>query len=95
MTIRHNGCNVYIMATHKEHTDFAAALAELTSGRPDLAETLGDDPTRAQLLDTVEALAPAVAPSAKSMPKVVSAAHRSRCARAAAAAAGVFHHAHP
>lgn len=70
MTIRHNGCNVYIMATHKEHTDFAAALAELTSGRPDLAETLGDDPTRAQLLDTVEALAPAVAPSAKSMPKV-------------------------
>lgn len=58
------------MATRKEHAEFAAALAELTSGRPDLAETLGDDPTRAQLLDTVEALAPAVAPSAKSMPKV-------------------------
>lgn len=58
------------MATHKEHSDFAAALAELTAGRPDLGERLGTDPTRAQLLDTLEDLAPAVAPSAKSMPKI-------------------------
>lgn len=58
------------MATHKEHTDFAAALAELTADRPALAERLGTDPTRAQLLDALEDLAPAVAPSAKSMPKV-------------------------
>lgn len=58
------------MATRKEHSEFAAALNELTTARPDLGESLGTDPTRAQLLDTVEALAPAVAPSAKSMPKV-------------------------
>lgn len=58
------------MATRKEHTEFAAALAELTADRPDLAEALGDDPTRAQLLDALEDLAPNVAPSAKSMPKV-------------------------
>ena len=58
------------MATRKEHTEFAAALAELTADRPDLAEALGDDPTRAQLLDALEDVAPAVAPSAKSMPKV-------------------------
>ncbi len=58
------------MATHKEHSDFAAALAELTADRPALTERLGTDPTRAQLLDVLEDLAPAVAPSAKSMPKV-------------------------
>lgn len=58
------------MATRKEHTEFAAALAELTADRPDLAERLGSDPTRAQLLDALEDLAPAVAPSAKSMPKI-------------------------
>lgn len=58
------------MATHKEHSDFAAALAELTADRPALTERLGTDPTRAQLLDTLEDLAPKVAASAKSMPKV-------------------------
>lgn len=58
------------MATRKEHTEFAAALAELTADRPDLAERLGDDPTRADLLDTLKALAPRVASSAKSMPKI-------------------------
>lgn len=57
------------MATRKEHTEFAAALAELTTARPDLGERLGSDPTRAQLLDALEDLAPAVAPGAKSMPK--------------------------
>ena len=65
-----NVCNVYIMATHKEHTGFAAALALLAADRPDLAATLGTDPTRAQLLDALEDLAPAIAPSAKSMPKI-------------------------
>ncbi|OFN78791.1 hypothetical protein [Corynebacterium sp. HMSC074E01] len=57
------------MATRKEHSEFAAALAELTADRPDLAARLGDDPTRAQLLDALEDLAPAVAPGAKNMPK--------------------------
>lgn len=58
------------MATRKEHSEFAAALNALTADRPDLAAALGDDPTRAQLLDTVKALAPKLAVSAKSMPKI-------------------------
>ncbi len=58
------------MATRKEHSDFAAALAELTTARPDLAERLGDDPTRADLVDVLKDLDPDVAASAKGVSKV-------------------------
>lgn len=65
-----NACNVYIMATRKEHAEFAAALAELTADRPDLAATLGDDPTRADLVEVLKDLAPKAAASAKSISKI-------------------------
>jgi len=57
------------MATRKEHAEFAAALNELTADRPDLAATLGTDPTRADLVDTLKGLAPKAAASAKSISK--------------------------
>ena len=58
------------MATRKEHSEFAAALDALTTDRPDLAATLGDDPSRADLLEALKALDPDLASSAKAMPKI-------------------------
>lgn len=58
------------MATRKEHSEFAAALAELTADRSDLAATLGTDPTRADLVDALKDLAPKAAASAKSISKI-------------------------
>lgn len=57
------------MATKQETAAFASALASLRQAHPALAEGLGDEPTRQDLLSLVEELAPAVAPGAKSMPK--------------------------
>jgi len=58
------------MATRKEHAEFAAALADLTADRPDLAATLGADPTRADLVEVLKDLAPKAAASAKSISKI-------------------------
>lgn len=57
------------MATKQETKAFESALASLRQAHPQLAESLGDEPTRPDLLALVEELAPAVAPGAKSMPK--------------------------
>lgn len=57
------------MATKQETKAFESALASLRQAHPQLAERLGDDPTRPDLLAMVGELAPAVAPGAKSMPK--------------------------
>ena len=57
------------MATKQETAAFESALASLRQAHPALAEGLGDEPTRQDLLSLVEELAPAVAPGAKSMPK--------------------------
>lgn len=57
------------MATKQETQAFTSALASLRQAHPQLAERLGDDPTRPDLLALVGKLAPAVAPGAKSMPK--------------------------
>lgn len=57
------------MATKQETQAFTSALASLRQAHPQLAERLGDDPTRPDLLALVGELAPAVAPGAKSMPK--------------------------
>lgn len=57
------------MATKQETAAFASALASLRQAHPQLAESLGDEPTRPDLLALVGELAPAVAPGAKSMPK--------------------------
>ena len=58
-----------VMATKQETKAFESALASLRQAQPQLAERLGDDPTRPDLLALVGELAPAVAPGAKSMPK--------------------------
>lgn len=57
------------MATKQETQAFESALASLRQAHPQLAEQLGTDPTRQELLALVADLAPAVAPGAKSMPK--------------------------
>lgn len=57
------------MATKQETQAFESALASLRQARPQLAECLGDDPTRTELLALVAELAPAVAPGAKAMNK--------------------------
>ena len=57
------------MATKQETKAFESALVSLRQAHPQLAERLGGDPTRPDLLALVEELAPAVAPGAKSMPK--------------------------
>ena len=57
------------MATKQETQAFESALASLRQANPQLAEQLGTDPTRQELLALVADLAPAVAPGAKSMPK--------------------------
>lgn len=57
------------MATKQETKAFESALASLRQAHPQLAERLGDDPTRPELLALVAEIAPAVAPGAKSMPK--------------------------
>lgn len=57
------------MATKQETAAFESALASLRQAHPQLAERLGDEPTRPEILALVEELAPAVAPGAKSMPK--------------------------
>ena len=57
------------MATKQETQAFESALASLRQAHPQLAERLGDDPTRPELLALVAEIAPAVAPGAKSMPK--------------------------
>ena len=56
------------MATKQETAAFASALASLRQAHPALAEGLGDEPTRQDLLSLVGELAPAVAPGAKGMP---------------------------
>lgn len=57
------------MATKQETKAFESALASLRQAHPQLAERLGDDPTRPDLLALVGELAPAVAPGAKAMNK--------------------------
>ena len=57
------------MATKQETAAFASALAPRRQPHPQRAESLGDEPTRPDLLALVGELAPAVAPGAKSMPK--------------------------
>lgn len=57
------------MATKQETASFASALASLRQAHPALAEGLGDDPSRQELLALVAELAPAVAPGAKAMNK--------------------------
>lgn len=57
------------MATKQETKAFESALASLRQAHPQLAESLGDEPTRPDLLALVAEIAPAVAPGAKSMPK--------------------------
>lgn len=55
------------MATKHDKTALVAALAGLAESHPDLAERLGDDPARADILAVVEDIAPAVAAGARSM----------------------------
>lgn len=57
------------MATKQETKAFESALASLRQAHPQLAQRLGDAPSRQELLSLVGELAPAVAPGAKSMPK--------------------------
>lgn len=57
------------MATKQETKAFESALASLRQAHPALAEGLGDDPSRQELLALVADLAPAVAPGAKAMNK--------------------------
>lgn len=57
------------MATKQETKAFESALASLRQAHPQLAERLGDDPSRQQLLALVAELAPAVAAGAKAMNK--------------------------
>ncbi len=57
------------MATKQETKAFESALASLRQAHPQLAERLGDDPSRPDLLALVGELAPAVAPGAKAMNK--------------------------
>ena len=55
------------MATKHDKTALADALAVLAETHPTLAERLGDDPARADILAVVEDIAPAVAGGARSM----------------------------
>ena len=48
------------MATKHDKTAFVDALAGLAETHPDLAERLGSDPSRAELVDMVADLAPGV-----------------------------------
>lgn len=57
------------MATKQETQAFESALASLRQAHPQLAERLGDEPTRPELLALVAEIAPAVAPGAKAMNK--------------------------
>lgn len=61
---------ITVMATKEEHSAFASALADLRASRPDLADRLGDDPARADLVDLVADLAPDVAAGARQMSRV-------------------------
>lgn len=53
----------------KTRPDLADALAELAETRPDLAKRLGPDPRRAQLLEVLGDIRPAVAAGARQMPR--------------------------
>ena len=55
------------MATKHDKTALTDALAGLAESHPELAERLGADPSRADLLAVVEDIAPAVAAGARSM----------------------------
>lgn len=55
------------MATKHDKTALVDALAGLAESHPDLAERLGTDPARADILAAVEDIAPAVAGGARSM----------------------------
>lgn len=55
------------MATKHDKTALTDALASLAESHPELAERLGADPSRADLLAVVEDIAPAVAGGARSM----------------------------
>ena len=61
---------ITVMATKKDGAAFASALADLRASRPDLADRLGDDPARADLIDLVADLAPDVAAGARQMSRV-------------------------
>lgn len=61
---------ITVMATKKDTAAFASALADLRASRPDLADRLGDDPARADLIDLVADLAPDVAAGARQMSRV-------------------------
>lgn len=55
------------MATKHDKTALVEALAGLAETHPNLAEQLGSDPTRADLLEVIGDLAPGVAAGARSM----------------------------
>lgn len=57
------------MTTKHDKTALVDALAGLAETRPDLAERLGPDPRRAQLLEVLGDLAPDVAAGARQMPR--------------------------
>lgn len=58
---------IVFMATKHDKTAFVDALAGLAETHSDLAERLGDDPSRADLLEVVGDLAPDVAAGARQM----------------------------
>ena len=49
------------MATKEEIAAFENALAELANSRPDIAEQLGDAPSRSQLLEVLEEFSSVIA----------------------------------
>ena len=58
---------IVCMATKHDKTALVDALAGLAETHPDLAERLGSEPSRADLLAVVEGIAPEVARGAGSM----------------------------
>lgn len=61
---------ITVMVTKDDRAAFESALASLRASRPDLADWLGDAPTRADLIDLVANFAPDVAAGARRMPRV-------------------------
>ena len=63
---------IVFMATKHDKTAFVDALAGLAETHPDLAERLGSDPSRAELVDMVADLAPGVAAGSMSRASLVA-----------------------
>lgn len=63
---------IVCMATKHDKTAFVDALAELAEAHPDIAERLGSDPSRAELVDMVADLAPGVAAGSMSRASLVA-----------------------